>query len=77
MVQGSWVGVPNPASFILFSVLFFIPYESICCPGWGWVFHPLRRSISSPSRFSLVFPSLSLSLALMPADYAVAEVGVQ
>ena len=44
MVQGSWVGVPLPVSFLfslLFSVLPFIPYEDINCSGCGKRFHPM------------------------------------
>ena len=42
MAQGIWVGDLHTISFyLLVSVLLFIPYECISCPGWGWVFHLL------------------------------------
>ena len=42
-VQSSWAGDLLPVSFcsLLFSVLFFVPYERISCSGWGWRFLPL------------------------------------
>ena len=45
--------------FLLFSVLFFIPYERIKCPGWGRRFHSLCPDPffpSSCSSFLLLFP---------------------
>ena len=77
MDQGNWAG--NRVSvflfFLVFSILFFIPYERIKWPGWGrWGLSSfLSRSLSFSSLFSLVFPSslfpsfslyLSLSLPL-------------
>ena len=50
--------------FLLFSILFYIPYERINCPGWCWGFHSVPRSLSFSSFFSL-------SLALIRADSVV------
>ena len=55
MVQGSWVGDPLPAFFLLFSVLLFVPCEHISCLEWGWVFHPLSQSLSLSSLFFLPY----------------------
>ena len=68
MVQCSWVRDSLPVLFFLVSVMFFIPYERITCPGWGRGFHSLCLV---PFVF-LRSSHLSSFLALLRADSAVA-----
>ena len=61
MVQGSWIRDQFPV--FTFSIMLFIPYECISCPGCDWGFHLLFLDpfLSSSYLFS------ALSLALMDA----------